>query len=264
MKKPRNRFVYLILGVFIGFLIAWSLLWWQGNRSSGDLGIFKKIKSLISGYSGKHNENNTSIINENISKQAKQNIKHYKSNSKYKNDSAFYDTTNIDLYDPNALDEFLAKYNGHLPDSLVIDSILKNQNNVDINTYSTANNIKIKKDKLIYAKFYTVPGVEKYLSESLDKSDTSAINKEDLKSKTKNLLQVEFWKSPINYKGYKTGKNKLVLFGIDQYDIVSFKILNNTLYMKYISDFYEIDKTTEFKSIIPINNPQLLSQLNND
>ena len=81
--------------------------------------------------------------------------------------------------------------------------------------------------------------------------------------KNKNILHVDFWNSPINYKGYKTGKNKIVIFGVDQYDMISFKILNNMLYMRYISDFYQIERSGDYKSLTPVNNPQLLSQLNN-
>lgn len=261
MKKPKNRFAYMFVGIFIGILIAFSIVWWQGNNI-GEWGVFKKVKSFFSNIVGKNDDHDVSVINENLSKQNTANKTQKITDQKLKNDSAFYDTTNVNLYDPAALDEFLAQYNGHLPDSLLLDSIIKSQNNIDINSYNTASDIKVKQDKLIYAKSFNVPGIEMFTADNPDKLDSLLTdNKTTLPNKTKNSLRVEFWKSPINYKGYKTGVNKVVIFGIDQYDMVTFKWMNKTLYMKYIADYYQIDKTIEFKSLMPISNPQLLSQL---
>ena len=253
----------MIVGIFIGVLIAFSIVWWQGNNI-GEWGVFRKVKSFFSSIIGRHGDHDITVINENSAKQKTKTSNQKITDQKLKNDSAFYDTTNINLYDPAALDEFLARYNGHLPDSLVLDSIIKNQNNIDINSYNTASDIKVKQDKLIYAKSFNVPGIEMFNSDNPGKLDSLLTdNKSPIGNKIKNSLRVEFWKSPINYKGYKTGVNKLVLFGIDQFDMISFKWVNKTLYMKYISDYYQIDKTPEFKSLIPINNAQLISQLNN-
>ena len=264
MKKQRNKFAYLLVGVFIGVLIAFSIVWWQGH-DIGRWGFLKKVKSYFSSVFTRHEDNDIAIINEKSNNKKTVNIKQKMNNAELKNDSAYYDTTNnVNFYDPNALDEFLAKYNGHLPDSLVVDSIIKSQKNVEVNSYSNSNNVEIKKDRLIYAKSFIVPGIELFSGDNPGKLDSLLTdNKTTIPIKNKNALLVEFWKSPINYKGYKTGKNKIVLFGIDKYDIISFKVLNNILYMKYVSDFYQIDKSIDFKSLIPINNPQLLSQLNN-
>jgi hypothetical protein len=263
MKKPRNRFSYMFVGILIGFLVAWSIVWWQG-RSAGNWHFFKDVKHYISNlFSSKDKDEDIMVITEpatknNISKKTDPLLI-----AEMKNDSAYYDSTNFDFSNPEALDEFLAMYNGQLPDSSLFDSILKSQKNIDINTYeNTAADIHVKKDKLIYAKSFTIPGIEFLFSDNTEKLDSLlAENSSDTKNND-DILHVEFWKSPINYKGYKTGKNKLVIFGIDQYSMISFKILNKTLYMKYLSDYYEIDRTLDFKSLIPLNNNNLVSQLN--
>ena len=258
MKQPKNRFAYMIVGIFIGVLIAFSIAWWQGN-SIGEWGLFKKVKA----YFSRSDDHSISVVNENANN--KENLKSTPklNNEALKNDSAYYDSTNIDLYDPNALDEFLAKYNGHLPDSLVLDSIIKSQNNVDINSYSAVNNVEVKKDKLIFAKSYNIPGLEMFSADNPGRLDSLLTdNKSGSANNNKNLMKVEYWKSPINYKGYKTGKNKLVLFGIDNFEMVSFRVFNKSLYMKYMSEYYLIDKTEDFKSLIPVSNQQLITQLN--
>jgi hypothetical protein len=262
MKKQKNKFAYLLVGVFIGILIAFSIAWWQGN-DIGKWNFVKKVKSYFSNIFSRNDENDVTQINESSNKKNIIQINKNINDPNLKNDSAYYDSTNVNLYDPAALDEFLAKYNGHLPDSLVLDSIIKKQNNIDINSYNTAGNLAVRSDRIIFAKSYIVPGIESYSADNTDKLDSLLTdNKTPKQTKTKNNLRVEFWKSPINYRGYKTGVNKLVLFGIDNFDMISFKIVNKVLYVKYMSDYFQIDKTTDFKPLVPVNNSQLISQLN--
>ena len=132
MNKQKNKFAYMLVGIFIGVLIAFSIVWWKGNNIS-DWKLISKVKTYCSNIFDRHNEKTVAVINEksiNKNNKIKQNI----SNNMLRNDSAYFDSTNVNLYDPNALDEFLANYNGHLPDSLLMDSILKSQKNVDINS----------------------------------------------------------------------------------------------------------------------------------
>lgn len=262
MKKPRNRFSYMFAGIFIGFLIAWSIVWWQGS-SVGNWHFFRNVKHYISNLFSSKDKEDVTIITEPNTKNNNSKVDPLLT-TELKNDSAYYDSTNFDFSNPDALDEFLAMYNGQLPDSSLFDSILKSQKNIDINNYdNTAENVHVKKDKLIYAKSFTISGIEIFDTDNTDMLDSLlSENSSAVKNNTNDILHVEFWKSPINYKGYKTGKNKLVLFGIEQFSMISFKILNKTLYMKYLSDYYQIDRTLEFKSLIPLSNNNLVSQLN--
>jgi hypothetical protein len=263
MKKQKNKFAYLLVGIFIGILIAFSIAWWQGN-DIGEWSFVKKVKSYFSNIFSKHDDQEITTINDNIDKTHKIKAGNKLTDPGLKNDSAFYDTTNIDFYDPAALDEFLARYNGQLPDSLVLDSIIKSQNNIDINLYNTSGNQPVKSDKIIFAKSYNIPGIDFFNEENNSTGIDSLLtdNKSKSQNKNKNTLRVEFWKSPINYKGYKISVNKLIIFGIDQFDMISFKMMNNVLFMKYMSDYYQIDKTIDFKPLVLLNNSQLISQLN--
>ncbi len=250
----------MLVGVFIGILIAFSIVWWQGNNI-GDWGFIRKAKNYISNIFSKHNENNVTVINDNETNKNNTAANNKLTDAGLKNDSAYYDTTSRNTIDPAALDEFLAQYNGHLPDSLVRDSILKSQNNIDINSYKSTGSLAVRSDKIIFAKSYNVPGIDMFLNTGADNLDT-LLTDNKTRPQNKSILRVEFWKSPINYKGYKISNNKLVVFGIDQFDMVSYKMVNKVLYLKYMSDYYQIDRTINFKPLVPVNSPQLISQLN--
>ncbi len=78
---------------------------------------------------------------------------------------------------------------------------------------------------------------------------------------TPGIYYVEFWESPLNYRGYKKSKDKLVLYGIKQYDFASLKVLNNDLYLKYLDVYYRIDETIQFRNLVPLNNDNLIKKL---
>jgi len=59
---------------------------------------------------------------------------------------------------------------------------------------------------------------------------------------------VEFWVSPINYRGYKMSKNKLILFGIEEPDAVKLYRVKNALYMSYLREFYRLNDSFDFVS----------------
>lgn len=60
--------------------------------------------------------------------------------------------------------------------------------------------------------------------------------------------EVEFWISPVNYRGYKMSKNKLILFGIDEPEAVKLYRVNNELYMSYLKDHYRLQASLDFMS----------------
>ena len=67
-------------------------------------------------------------------------------------------------------------------------------------------------------------------------------------------MAVEFWESPINFKGYKLSKSKLIIYGLSpqlEYQIIKNK---NRYYLKFHSIVYELNETESFKSFVQIEN----------
>ena len=80
--------------------------------------------------------------------------------------------------------------------------------------------------------------------------------------KPKGIIKTEFWRSPLNYKGYKFDENKLVVFGLYEVSNVFIIGYNNELFIKYNKDYYLIEYTDDFKSFYPMKNETLLKELN--
>jgi len=66
--------------------------------------------------------------------------------------------------------------------------------------------------------------------------------------KTITHINVEFWVSPINYKGYKFFRNKIILFGIDEPDAVILFRRKDNIYMRHLDNYYLLEPTEEFTS----------------
>ena len=133
----------------------------------------------------------------------------------------------------------------------------------------------VKKDEHIASKEYTVRRysptfIEQTRASKADDSsaelldtqevEAGAISK-DIEPKTVKL-SVEYWSSPVNFKGYKYSKNGLQLFEIDPTESLSFKFLDQRLYLKLGKNFYFLEKNNEFNKFVAVSNQTLLDVLN--
>lgn len=114
-------------------------------------------------------------------------------------------------------------------------------------------NVEFKKDQLLVSHVIKVievsseqkPGEVTLEQNTVSKLNPSAGLQEPIKS---NDFMVEFWVSPINYKGYKLKSNKLILFGIEEPEAVKLFTFESKLMMKYGLDYYKLHPSDEFIS----------------
>lgn len=76
-----------------------------------------------------------------------------------------------------------------------------------------------------------------------------------------NPFPVEFWQSPLNYKGYQLGKNKLILYGLNESEKLQLFLWNGGLFLKVQEQFVRLERKGEFKSFEKITDPTLLAPL---
>ena len=81
----------------------------------------------------------------------------------------------------------------------------------------------------------------KALEDKKKSNDTAGLSKSKTgKNKTiKTKFMVEFWSSPINFKGYKYGNNIIQLFGLKDYNCKLYTV-NGNLYLRHVDKVYQI------------------------
>jgi hypothetical protein len=76
------------------------------------------------------------------------------------------------------------------------------------------------------------------------------------------LFTIEFWKTPLNSKGYRFTKNKIMLYGIFDYNDVLVYSLDSSHYIKCSGQVYKISYTGDFKKLERVMDTDLLAKIN--
>jgi len=66
------------------------------------------------------------------------------------------------------------------------------------------------------------------------------------KKAKKNTLTVEFWLSPVNFKGYKRGAQKVVIFGVTDVKNADIQFVGADLYLLLNNAFFLLSPTNQF------------------
>lgn len=117
-------------------------------------------------------------------------------------------------------------------------------------------NIIVAKDELLTSKRVTI---DNYNQNPLSSRYDSLLIENY--SKNNNEFVIEFWISPIKYKGYRMNKNKIVLYGIYQYDSVFFMAEENKLFMNYQNQYYYLENSSDFNDFKPLKDLKVISQI---
>lgn len=63
--------------------------------------------------------------------------------------------------------------------------------------------------------------------------------------------QIEFWQNPVNYKGYKMGKERIIIFGLPPDQSYKLYYMDGLLYLQNKSHTYPLRETSDFLPLIP-------------
>jgi hypothetical protein len=140
-------------------------------------------------------------------------------------------------------------------DSLFLDSVIRKMYFDSLTTLAiaSADTIVLQNDRLVETKSISVT-VQKQL---LFNNDTSKIDY--IYSDTK--YNIEFWESPINFRGFKRTGNHVVLFGLVPKNLNGFAQIDNNLYIREKQLWYFIPNTADFSGFSPVTSLQMLSRL---
>ena len=77
-----------------------------------------------------------------------------------------------------------------------------------------------------------------------------------------NLFFVEFWKTPLNSKGYRMTRNRVILYGLSDFSSITIYKVDDNFYLKNDDVVYKISSGTEFKPMELVQDSNLLARIN--
>ena len=140
-------------------------------------------------------------------------------------------------------------------DSLLKDTLSKDEEQ------EARDDIIIRKDELISARQIQIISVNKEKGLNAADSLLESISGVRNEKKMATTIMMEYWKSPINYRGYKMTKNKIVLFGMDPDISISLFHMNDRLYLIYNKSVFKLVFTDEYKQFERITDPEITGLL---
>ncbi len=229
--NSKIKYIYLVVGLLVGIVIGGGAIWWIQNYDlkiwfsfSGKKDFPQKVNDITVDSSSVNTNSKTVTYNSVIKK-----------GTTSKQDSIIKDSigniTNTNIHNSDT-----TLYHHHDDDIVVV------------------------KDELIFTKNFKVEGVTDNNAKHDAMLDSLLIDDKSTKHLPINTIHVEFWKSPVNYKGYKYINNKLVLFGVYQYDFATFEYRNGSLFLTYLNNYYKIDKSDDFKQLLSVKKPVKLNK----
>lgn len=160
--------------------------------------------------------------------------------------------------------ELLAqKYSREIPIRKVMaeaDSLLKDDAPALKGDTTAVENFIVRKDELLETKNLQIVNLQN--EETTNGPDSLLEKVSGIKNnKSSSSLNVEFWQSPINYKGYKMTKNKVVLFGIIPDESIKFFHLDDNIFMKHNQNCYRLFFTDDFRQFEKVTDASIIAKL---
>ena len=121
--------------------------------------------------------------------------------------------------------------------------------------------IVVRKDELLSTKTLEVMNLDPLAKVTSKDSMLQKVSGIKDDRSFKQFLNLELWSSPLNYKGYKMNKYKLVVYGITSAEGLKLFKLDDVIYLKIASFVYRLDASVDFKPYERITDEEVLSKL---
>jgi hypothetical protein len=128
-----------------------------------------------------------------------------------------------------------------------VDSLIRESSEINI---ATDELLSVKNVKIIR------------ISPNVGSGDSLAAAVAGVKENSSDLYFIEFWKTPLNSKGYRFSKNKILLYGFMDYNNVSLYELDNSYYIKSSDQVYKLFYGADFRSLERVVDTGLLAKIN--
>lgn len=118
--------------------------------------------------------------------------------------------------------------------------------------------IVVMRDELLRTIFIDAVTISKSLSA---KSDSLIQNLQGGNQTKPGNYRVEFWRSPVNFKGYRLLRTSVITFGLDPDEPLKLYDLNNTIYLRSGNSVFRLQLTDKFLPFKRVTDESLLKQL---
>jgi hypothetical protein len=133
-----------------------------------------------------------------------------------------------------------------------------------LRTNNPDENIVIRKDEMLTSRTVELLNISPVASNSNGSKDSLAAKlagvRED-KTGGRQFRTLEFWTSPLNYKGYKMNRNKIVLYGLPDSDGIKLFQLDDEIYLQNGTVTYHLESGNDFRTYEKVNSESILSKL---
>ena len=133
-------------------------------------------------------------------------------------------------------------------DSLINDSLTKDTITIldSTNFHSEPVDIVVAKDELLFSK-QIIPSGDARLFLCDNSSELDSLLVDNITTNSGEGILVEFWKSPVNFIGYKLSKRRLILYGIMEFNSVNLEYqIDKSLILHYKKQDFELKCTQDF------------------
>lgn len=139
-----------------------------------------------------------------------------------------------------------------------------------ISNYSNENNVIVSEDENINVLKEELIGVKNLYLKDFDAnsgyksiSDSTLTAMSGITSNKKNdFYMIEFWKTPLNSKGYKMTRNRVLIYGIKEKEDLTLVKFNDNYYLKNNSEVFKLNYSADFKPMERVSENAILQKLN--
>lgn len=244
MFNFKEKSQVFIMGMMAGLIIAGGFFILKLDDYFKELNFYKNVaKTFYLNSKSSESVIKSTNTEQSEDKQSKKIISKKKYSSSNDSTNATLKKTNF-VVNADSLNTYLSK------DSLSI-------------TNNSPEDIIVKKDELLSTKTVEVINLNPVVN-TTNYSD-SLLQKvsgiRDDRNSTNQFFNIELWQSPLNYKGYKMSKYKIVVYGVASADAIKVYKMDDAIYLKNASSVYKLEQSNDFKPYQFITDQTIINKL---
>lgn len=234
MSSFKEKSYGFIIGILVGLIVAGGFFVFKLDDYFKELNFYKSVSNTFS------NDEKVSVpeIKESTTNEAKEKKKKAKLVRNVTNEEDLTEE-NLSKVDSNKV----------VKDSLTLEN-------------PSSDDVIVRKDELLSTKTLEVINMDPVAKMNGKDSLLQKVSGiKDDRNSSKQFINIEFWSSPLNYKGYKMSKYKLILYGVASPEGMKIFKLDDVVYLKNASFIYRLDTTGDFKPYERISDESIISRL---